>query len=102
VGEIWDEQDVATEDIVQVDEKSYRVRTATSIETFFAFFGLDAEEEIVSTTVNGWLTECCEGIPEVGYALEYKCLTVTVTKADGVMTHEALVEIKPDTEGTEE
>ena len=102
VGEIWDEQDVATEDIVKVDERSYRVRTATSIETFFAFFGLDADEEIVSTTVNGWLTECCEGIPEVGYALEYKCLTVTVTKADGVMTHEALVEIKPDTEGAEE
>ncbi len=102
VGEIWDEQDVATEDIVKVDERSYRVKTATSIETFFAFFGLDAGEEIVSTTVNGWLTERCEGIPEVGYALEYKCMTVTVTKADGVMTHEALVEIKPDTEGAEE
>ncbi|MBR7111303.1 MAG: HlyC/CorC family transporter [Clostridia bacterium] len=98
VGEIWDEQDEATEDIVMVDEHTYRVKTATSIETFFEFFELDACDEIVSTTVNGWLTESCEGIPEVGYALNYACLTLTVTKADGVMTHEVLVEVKPKEE----
>lgn len=95
VGEIWDEQDVATEDIIKLDEQHYRVQTATSIDAFFDFFGLDSDEAIVSTTVNGWLTESCEGIPEVGYVLTYGSLTITVTKADGVMTHEALVEITP-------
>ncbi len=102
VGEIWDEQDVATEDIVALDAHSYRVQTATSIDAFFEFFGLDMSEEIVSTTVNGWLTEQCGGIPEVGYTLTYESLTITVTKADGVMTHEALVEVKPKSEEAEE
>jgi len=95
VGEIWDEQDVATEDIVKIDEHSYRVRTATSIDAFFEFFDVDFDEEIVSTTVNGWLTESCGSIPEIGYTLEHEGLVVTVTKADGIMTHEALVEVKP-------
>ena len=95
VGEIWDEQDVATEDIVSVDEQTWRVRSAISIDEFFEFFELDANEDIVSTTVNGWLTEVCGNIPEVGYAFDYENLTVTVTKADGVMTHEVLVEAKP-------
>ena len=95
VGEIWDEQDEATEDIVSVDEHSYRVRSAISIDEFFEFFELDANEDIVSTTVNGWLTEVCGNIPEVGYTFTYEALTVTVTKADGVMTHEVLVEKKP-------
>ncbi len=95
VGEIWDEQDVATEDIVSVDEHTWRVRSAISIDEFFEFFKLDANEDIVSTTVNGWLTEVCGNIPEVGYAFDYENLTVTVTKADGVMTHEVLVEAKP-------
>jgi putative hemolysin len=95
VGEIWDEQDVATEDIVSVDEHTWRVRSAISIDEFFEFFELDANEDIVSTTVNGWLTEACGNIPEVGYTFDYENLTVTVTKADGVMTHEVLVEAKP-------
>ena len=95
VGEIWDEQDVATEDIVSVDEQTWRVRSAISIDEFFEFFKLDANEDIVSTTVNGWLTEVCGNIPEVGYTFDYENLTVTVTKADGVMTHEVLVEAKP-------
>ena len=95
VGEIWDEQDVATEDIVSVDEHSWRVRSAISIDEFFEFFELDTNEDIVSTTVNGWLTEVCGNIPEVGYSFSYENLTVTVTKADGVMTHEVLVEAKP-------
>ena len=94
VGEIWDEQDVATEDIVSVDEHTWRVRSAISIDEFFEFFELDANEDIVSTTVNGWLTEVCGNIPEVGYTFDYENLTVTVTKADGVMTHEVLVEAK--------
>lgn len=95
VGEIWDEQDVATEDIVSLDEHSYRVRSAISIDEFFEFFELDANEDIVSTTVNGWLTEACGNIPEVGYTLNYENLTVSVTKADGVMTHEVLVTVTP-------
>lgn len=93
VGEIWDEQDVATEDIVSVDEHTWRVRSAISIDEFFEFFELDTNEDIVSTTVNGWLTEVCGNIPEVGYSFSYENLTITVTKADGVMTHEVLVAV---------
>ncbi len=95
VGEIWDEQDEATEDIVSTGEHTYRVLSAISIDEFFEFFSLDPNEEIVSTTVNGWLTEVCGNIPEEGYTFDYENLSITVTKADGVMTHEVCVTVIP-------
>ena len=93
VGEIFDEQDEATEDIVAVDAHTYRVKSAISIDEFFEFFSLEASDEIVSTTVNGWLTEVCGNIPEQGYSLDLAHIHVTVTKADAVMTHEVSVTV---------
>ncbi len=100
VGEIWDESDEAVEEIQKIDEKAYRVLCSTAVEDFVAFFALEPEEEIESTTVNGWLTETVGSIPEVGYTFEYQHITVTVDKADDFMTHEILVKIgeKPSEE----
>ena len=102
VGEIWDEQDEATEDITPMGENTYRVLTAISIDAFFEFFSLAPNDEILSNTVNGWPTEAAGSIPEEGYTFTYENLTLTVTKADGVMTHEATVTILPKDEVCEE
>lgn len=85
VGEIYDEHDaVATQDIVQQQDGSYRVLCGTNIDKMFDFF--DVEEEIDATTVNGWVVLQIDKLPSVGdhfvYEADYKRFDVTVTKAD--------------------
>ena len=95
VGEIWDEQDEETESITEIAENTYTVRSSTSIDEFFSFFELAPNDEIESTTVNGWLTEHFENIPRLGDSFTYENLTVTVLSADETMTHEIKVEVTP-------
>ena len=93
VGEIWDERDEAVEDIVQLDESTYRVLCSTNIEDFFEFFDLEPAEEVEATTVNGWMTELIGSIPAQGYAFDYENLSITVTNADDLMAHEITVKV---------
>ncbi len=102
VGEIWDERDEAVEDIVPIGEDTFRVLSTMSVENFFDFFGLEMKEDIEATTVNGWLTELSKSIPDEGYTFDYENLTITVTKADDIMTHEIEVVRHPVEEETEE
>ena len=104
VGEIWDEQDEAVESIVKTGDNTYRVLSSVSIDEFFDFFELPKDESIESTTVNGWLTERFDGIPEVGQSFEYENLSIAVTVADEQMSHEVQVTIlEPnEQEGEEE
>ncbi|MBQ2757815.1 MAG: HlyC/CorC family transporter [Clostridia bacterium] len=103
VGEIWDEQDVATEEIVQLDEHTYRVLSCASLESFYDFFEVTPDADTQSTTLNGWLSERCGCIPAKGFSTTYENLTLTVTRADALMTHELTVCVAPpcaqDTEG---
>ncbi len=95
VGEIWDEQDEAVESaIVAEGENTYRLSSNISIDEFFGFFELERDEQIESTTVNGWLTESCGSIPEIGYVLQYESLSIEVTDADELMTRELLVRVQ--------
>lgn len=89
VGEIWDEQDTQTEDngIRKLDNGGYRVSTSISLDDFFAYFNLSADEGFESATVNGWLSELSGHIPEIGETIAYKDLTVRVTDADDRITH---------------
>lgn len=93
VGEIWDERDEAVEDIVQLDESTYRVLCSTNIEDFFEFFDLEPAEEVEATTVNGWMTELIGSIPAQGYAFDYENISITVTNADDLMAHEITVKV---------
>lgn len=104
VGEIWDEQDDETEEesITEVDDHTYRVMTTVSIDEFFEYFDLEKNEDIESTTVNGWLAEQCGSIPEVGYELQYETLSIRVTQADDKRTLEIFVTVKTATEEPEE
>jgi CBS domain containing-hemolysin-like protein len=95
VGEIWDEQDEEIESITEIAENTYTVRSSTLIDEFFSFFELEPDDEIGSTTVNGWLTEHFENIPRLGDSFTYENLTVTVLSADETMTHEIKVEVTP-------
>ncbi len=96
VGEIWDEQDEATEPIVSCGTDVYRVKSNISIDEFFDYFELDKDDEIGSTIVNGWLSEVCGNIPEIGFSFTYGRLVLTVTEADEQMTHEVEVKVLPE------
>ena len=103
VGEIWDERDEAVEDIVQIDESTYRVLCSTNIEDFFEFFNLEPVEDIEATTVNGWMTEQIGSVsPAQGYTFDYANLAITVTKADDLMAHEIVVRVNEKAENEAE
>ena len=85
VGEIFDEADEAVEEsrITKTEEENtYLVSTDLTVDEFFEFFKLEKDAEIESTTLNGWLSERCGCIPEVGFAFTYENLTITVTEAE--------------------
>lgn len=96
VGEIWDELDEAIEPIKPIGDNKYRVLSTVSLDEFFTFFELANDEKCDSTTVNGWINEHAESIPEVGFTFDYDKLTVTVTKADDIMSHEIEVTVRAE------
>ena len=102
VGEIWDELDEAIEPIKAIGDDKYRVLSTVSLDEFFTFFEIDSDEEIDSTTVNGWVNERAESIPEVGFTFDYDKLSIVVTKADDIMSHEIEVLVKPEELPSEE
>jgi len=107
VGEIFDEEDdeVAYTNIESLDkENTYRVLTEINVDEFFEFFGLEKNEEIESTTLNGWLAERCGCIPEVGFNFTYETLTITVTEAEDLraIAIEVLVAEKSEIDEDEE
>lgn len=84
VGEIWDEHDEIVEEIKEIGEKEYIVSGMANIEKLFDELDLDEpEEEIESTTVNGWAMDTLGRIPEEGDSFEALGLTVKVLKMDG-------------------
>ena len=107
LGEIFDEADdeEAPQAIAQTGESIYLAQTDVSVDEFFDFFEIDKDESIESNTLNGWLTERCGCIPEVGFVLEHDVLRITVTEADSLTTRKATVEVlarDEDADGTEE
>lgn len=94
VGEIWDESDEAVTDIQKLDDQTFRVLTGASLEDFLEYFHLELPEETEAVTVNGWLTETIGRIPEEGYRFDHENYTITVTKADDLMTQEIQVTVK--------
>ncbi len=102
VGEIWDEQDEEIENFQKLYADEFKVLSTVAIDEFFEFFELDEDEEIESTTVNGWVTEVCGIIPEVGHVFEYEHLTITVTEADELRTQEITVKVNPKPQNEDE
>jgi putative hemolysin len=95
IGEIWDEQDEEVESFKKIDDITYQVKTSVTIEEFFSFFSLASDEEILSTTVNGWVIEQSGNIPPVGFSFDYNNISVSVTKADDMQTFEICVKLHP-------
>lgn len=85
VGEIYDEHDaVISQEIIRLQDGSYRVKCNASIAKVLDFFGI--EEDMDAQTVNGWVVVQLDKLPVKNdtfqQQMEDKLLKVRVTKAD--------------------
>ncbi len=92
VGEIWDEHDEVIEWFQKIGENKYLVSCNADVDDMFELFGIEIDEELDITTVNGFITMLFEGIPEVGGKIIYRDLDITVTKAEAKRVLEIQVE----------
>ena len=81
VGDIWDEYDVVSDDIVALEDGTYQVAGICNVEELFEFLGHRKEFDVI--TVNGWLMEVLGHIPAMGDKVEEDGFTVTVIKSNG-------------------
>lgn len=100
VGEIWDEHDdVVQEGILPIGEGFYRVYGSAATDDLFQVLHLDCETD--ASTVNGWLAEQLDRIPQVGDSLQYQNIHFLVTKAANNRAEEIRVKIIPQPQGGE-
>ncbi|MBQ2004856.1 MAG: HlyC/CorC family transporter [Peptococcaceae bacterium] len=92
VGDIWDEYDVVSDDIVTLEDGTYQVAGTCNVEELFDFLG--RKQEFAMTTVNGWLMEVLGHIPAVGDSVQEEGITVTVTKSNGRRAEQVHVSIE--------
>ena len=93
VGEIWDEHDEVVEDYMELDENVTSVSCDVEMSAFCEHFDIEIETE--STTLNGFLTEQLEKIPEVDDTFTYRNLIFTVIKSDANRATFVKVEVLP-------
>lgn len=80
VGDIWDEHDEVEESFIKLEDDTYTVDCAVSMDDFCDQFDIECDSESVS--VGGWVMEQMGRIPEQGDKFDYEHLTITVEKLD--------------------
>ncbi|MGN0479569.1 MAG: HlyC/CorC family transporter [Hominenteromicrobium sp.] len=96
VGEIWDEHDEIVEAFQKVGENEYLVDCSTDLDKMFAFFGIDAEAE--ASTINGWVIEQLDRIPEKGDSFDFENLHVVVEETEYQRAARVRISVTPDSE----
>ena len=81
VGEIWDEHDEVTLEIVKLSEEEYTILGTTNVDEVFE--ELDMNDELDVQTVSGWAMDVLGRVPQVGDSFDYKNLKITVTEMNG-------------------
>ena len=82
VGEIWDEHDEVEVDIEKTGDNTYVADGMMNLDDLFKFFKIEDKKTDV-TTVNGWVMEKTDKIPETGDNFDYENLHLEVTETDG-------------------
>ena len=102
VGEIWDEHDEVEVDIEKIDDNTYIVDGMANLDDIFEYFEINDKNTNV-TTLNGWVMENTDKIPEIGDSFDYKDLHFEVVETDGrraekVKVTKAVTEIEEQNE----
>ena len=104
VGEIWDEEDVVEEPIVEIGEGVYEVDADESVSDVFERLGYEdpeEDEELVNTLMGEWAYEQFPAIPKPGDAFTYHRVSVTVTSMEHNRILKLRVSLLPEDEGGE-
>ncbi len=105
VGDIWDEDEEAEHEILEVAEDLYTVEGDMNIFDFFDAIDFDAGEfESEYTTVGGWAIEMLDGFPEEKASFDFKNITVTIESIEDhrITKLSAVVNDTPDDENEDE
>ncbi len=106
VGEIWDEDDVVEENVVELGEGVFLVDAEESVSDVFEQTGFtdpEEDEELVNTLMGEWAYEQFTEIPKPGDAFSYHGLRVTVAEMEHNRILKLRVEKLPEeTEGGED
>ena len=99
VGEIYDEHDEVSEEIVEQEDGTLIVDGIMQLQELLEKFGL--EKEYDADTVGGWAGEMLEKVPEVGDSFTLEGHQFTVTEMDGFRVTRMQVTRLPEEEEEE-
>ena len=102
VGEIWDEHDEVIENIKQVDDITYIINCSAALVDLLDIYDFDDDVLEANATVNGFVLDNIDKIPEVGDSFEFKNLSVEVIKVDGRRAAEIKLVVNPVEDEEEE
>ena len=95
VGEIWDEHDEVIENIKQIDEVTYIINASTALVDISDICVFTDEELEANATVNGFVLDNIDKVPEVGDTFDYENFTFEVIKVDGRRAAEIKIVVNP-------
>ena len=101
VGEIWDEDDVVEETVVDLPDGSVEADADESVSDVFEhmeFEDPEEDEELVNTLMGEWAYEQFTAIPRPGDSFRYHDLVVTVSKMEHNRILKLIVARKPEQE----
>ena len=104
VGEIWDEEDVVEEPIVELSDGVYEVDADESVSDVFEHLGYEDPEEndaLVNTLMGEWAYERFPAIPQPGDSFRYHRVFVTVAGMEHNRILKLRVTLLPEDEGGE-
>ena len=102
VGEIWDEDDVIEEPIVELGGGVYEVESDESVSDVLERLGYEdpeGDEELINTLMGEWAYQQFTAIPHVGDGFRYHRLSVTVSEMDHNRIRKLRVRLLPEEEG---
>lgn len=101
VGEIWDEHDEIQNDIEKLSDNEYLVQGSMSVDDFFEYFSIHQEKKEIST-VNGWIMQNLDKIPEMDDTFTNGKLTALVLSVDGRRAEDIKITVEVEENAAEE
>ena len=99
VGEIWDEDDVVEETIVDLPDGEVETDADESVSDVFEHMGYEdpeEDEELVNTLMGEWAYEQFTAIPRPGDSFRYHDLVVTVTAMEHNRIRKLKLALRPE------
>lgn len=100
VGEIWDEHDEIQDGVKDLGNNNFMVPTSMDLDDLFDMFQIEDTTE--ASTINGWVIEHIDKIPDEGDSFDFDNLTVKVSRAEGQKAEEILIKVNYEKKSEED